>query len=363
MAEDLAPNGAKYNIPPRTSHPFWTDEEIKENITATATVDNTTGTPSVDVTKNGYNFNFTFKNLKGEKGDQGPEGPAGKDGSDANIDRALTGISITNENGIYGISETKGDGSMADVGSIEMPNIDNVIAEVNDSVVENTSAGYDYHTIKETEHNGTQNDVGSFYIARKQITALNADGSFTTVDQAGQEGTGQINLSTGFQAYQETTADGVSFSSFNQTINVASCTSDSRVIIAVRSSNAVRLATRSEGYGTTYNFVMDAQRSGYNTTVTAGSLVNYPQLVIPLISEALEGTSKVIHSIYGINKMSLQRPVLVLSCKPVFNDDGSATFTVSLYGFYMDKVDDITYYIGNNNSSSYPIISSITVSS
>ena len=83
MAENkMGISGADYIIPPTTDHPFWEDGDIAENLTATATVDNSTGTPSVDVTKNGYNLNFDFKNLKGEKGDKGDtgKGTPGADG-------------------------------------------------------------------------------------------------------------------------------------------------------------------------------------------------------------------------------------------------------------------------------------------
>ena len=81
MAENkVGISGADYIIPPTTDHPFWDDEDIAENLTATASVDNSTGTPSVDVTKNGYNLNFDFKNLKGEKGDPGAAGKNGEKG-------------------------------------------------------------------------------------------------------------------------------------------------------------------------------------------------------------------------------------------------------------------------------------------
>ena len=81
MAENkVGISGADYIIPPTVEHPFWEDDDIAENLTATATVDNSTGTPSVDVTKNGYNLNFDFKNLKGEKGDPGAAGEKGEKG-------------------------------------------------------------------------------------------------------------------------------------------------------------------------------------------------------------------------------------------------------------------------------------------
>lgn len=54
------------------------------DISATATVDGATGTPSVTVMKSGSdaapNFSFEFTGLKGERGEQGPQGPQGPQG-------------------------------------------------------------------------------------------------------------------------------------------------------------------------------------------------------------------------------------------------------------------------------------------
>lgn len=67
--------------------------------TINASIDNNTGTPSVSVTAEGpntaKNFNFIFKNLKGEKGEQGIQGPQGEPGKNPTI--VVTKIKVTEE--------------------------------------------------------------------------------------------------------------------------------------------------------------------------------------------------------------------------------------------------------------------------
>lgn len=62
---------------------------ITPDIMATATIDNTTGTPAVSVTDSGTKeapvFDFTFTGLKGEKGDTGARGPQGEPGTGGGV--------------------------------------------------------------------------------------------------------------------------------------------------------------------------------------------------------------------------------------------------------------------------------------
>lgn len=112
--------------------------------------------------------------------------------------RGVTDVSVTNENGIYSIKVTNDDGTEHEY-EIDEPDVANLLAEINDSIVENNTAGYDFHTFKETENNGTQNDVSKFYISQNQITSITLDEANNTlvinkVDQSGLESQQEIVL-------------------------------------------------------------------------------------------------------------------------------------------------------------------------
>ena len=81
----ISPQGYLMGDDPKSKNPFWEGGEHTDNtITATAEITGGTGTPSVSVTKTtsdkNINFDFNFKNLKGEKGDPGEQGPKGDPG-------------------------------------------------------------------------------------------------------------------------------------------------------------------------------------------------------------------------------------------------------------------------------------------
>lgn len=83
-------------------------------ISASASASNTTGVPAVTVTKTGTdaapNFDFYFENLKGERGlpgptgESGPQGPSGNDGVTPNI---TASGSVTNTTGVPSVTITK----------------------------------------------------------------------------------------------------------------------------------------------------------------------------------------------------------------------------------------------------------------
>ena len=94
---------------------------VTPNVSATATVDNTTGTPSVQVTKSGTAeapaFNFDFSGIKGETG----KGTKGDDGFSpiANVQQTEAGatITVTDKSGTTSASVKNGtDGTKGDPG-------------------------------------------------------------------------------------------------------------------------------------------------------------------------------------------------------------------------------------------------------
>lgn len=81
---NISPQGYVYGNNPNPTIPFWeTGEDITE-VTASAEVDSTSGTPSVDLTvtqlNGNANLNFSFSGLKGAKGDKGDKGDTGAKG-------------------------------------------------------------------------------------------------------------------------------------------------------------------------------------------------------------------------------------------------------------------------------------------
>lgn len=108
----------------------------------------------------------------------------------------VTGVTITNENGVYTLSETK-NGTTTEIGTIETSKSNNPVIEVKDTVTEELADNYEHHEFAETTEDGTENNVGQFYLANKQIIELSTSDSaivVKTVDQAGNVNTEDVQL-------------------------------------------------------------------------------------------------------------------------------------------------------------------------
>ena len=84
---------------------------ITPNLTATASVGSSTGTPYVTVTRSGTaenpNFYFQFDNLKGEQGEQGIQGETGSQGAPGTVPNVSASASVTNTSGIPTVTVTR----------------------------------------------------------------------------------------------------------------------------------------------------------------------------------------------------------------------------------------------------------------
>lgn len=112
---------------------------------------------------------------QGKTGEQGPTGPQGPQGDPVSKAGLVNDVSMTNEDGVYTFKQTKydTDGTLtteSEIGTIEIPSgsDDNGTVEVKDTVVTNYSYGYDTHTFTETQNDGTENEIGKFYLVSNQ---------------------------------------------------------------------------------------------------------------------------------------------------------------------------------------------------
>ena len=90
----INPQGYNYNKEPINTNPFWEHGINDYLITASAKVDGTSGTPDVDVqteqTDDSFDMQFNFSGLKGETGPQGDPGTPGATGATPNISATAT---------------------------------------------------------------------------------------------------------------------------------------------------------------------------------------------------------------------------------------------------------------------------------
>ena len=106
-------------------------------ISAAATVDNTTGTPSVTVVKTGTNaaptFTFNFSGIKGEKGDTGATGPQGPAGTTTGGGTTTVQYDDTELRGLIAALESALN-DLSDTADFEKDRLDGVIEDLDSEI-------------------------------------------------------------------------------------------------------------------------------------------------------------------------------------------------------------------------------------
>ena len=144
-----------------------------DDITASATVDANTGTPSVVVTKttsgDDINFDFAFHNLKGVQGTQGPQGETGAQGPQG--ETGATGA--TGPQGPQGETGAQGPQGNPGVGVPSGGSAGQVLAKIN---------GTDYNTEWVTPSGGGTAAGTSYDNSTSGLTATNVQAAIDEID-------------------------------------------------------------------------------------------------------------------------------------------------------------------------------------
>ena len=144
-----------------------------DDITATATIDANTGTPSVVVTKttagDDINFDFAFHNLKGVQGAQGPQGETGAQGPQG--ETGATGA--TGPQGPQGETGAQGPQGNPGVGVPSGGSAGQVLAKIN---------GTDYNTEWITPSGGGTAVGTSYDNTTSGLTATNVQSAIDEID-------------------------------------------------------------------------------------------------------------------------------------------------------------------------------------
>lgn len=115
------------------------------------------------------------------------------------VPTAVSEVTMTNENGIYTFTQTKTDGTQSAIGTVEVPQ-NNPVVEIKDTVVEDSTNGFDFHTFTETTEDGTENSIGHFYLAQNQVTGASVDSTgdlvLATVNQSGVHTSQTLDINT-----------------------------------------------------------------------------------------------------------------------------------------------------------------------
>lgn len=233
-------------------------------INATASVDATTGTPSVTVTKTTaqgvVTFNFAFSHLKGETGPQGPAGETGATGPQG--PQGETGA--TGPQGPAGETGATGPQGPAGPGVMSGGLAGQILAKASGTDYDthwiNAPEGTDLSAISDEYDATSTYNTGDYCIYSNTLYICNADNVTGTFDPTYWD---QTSCADQFASLNSALENNIKARKINDTYNISAGGAIYKTITATTGYTIIGITPRVSGSGVTDHGIVNTNENGY----------------------------------------------------------------------------------------------------